>query len=881
MNLRFIAIIGLAIANGCGREEKPAPKPVAPPVLRFENAVMQPDGRVFSKHTGQPFTGLLHEFWPNGKRKRETTLKDGIAHGPGRGWFADGRDSWTGQNVNGSPDGKFVRWSEDGFFRDEIIFQGGKKVSEKRIQTDKLKTELAAEQSARDKLDATVWKPERVAREYEATFVKLWDDLIAAKHEWKPLEIFDFGTLEHGQLGAARELDWGIAQREFGGGKTILGIDEFRELLLKWRAGKVRLVETEWHQAEFEPGTDGQLPRSLFKMVAHVIDEPKNTRHILRGALRVTWSPKKTAEGQYIPGQLVLESGALLSRTGEAPFVTKKVINVLDDNPSAAPPTTGQSINWGRFDPATLAVIDLDGDQRPEIVSAHANLVYWNRGDFQFEPRALFPQGNGFPNYAVFADFTGDGHLDIFTLNPGGKPEVLPGDGKGGFRPAGLASLVNVPDRIDNASCIAVGDVDGDGDNDAFVTRYKPAYNNGAMPEPFFDANDGYPSWLLLNNGKGIFTDATAASGMGAKRFRRTYSASFVDFDDDGDLDLLVVSDFAGLDLYTNDGKGKFTDVTAQLGEHRFSFGMSHSLADFDGDGHVDIYMVGMGSTTARRLEGMKLRREGFTNIQDARMKMGYGNRLLLGDGKGGFKQAAYNDRVSRSGWSWGCTPWDFDLDGDRDLFIANGHLSGESCEDYCREFWTKDIFHNAKKESPKLNLLFQNSLKELTDGAMSWNGYEHNVLFMNEGEGRYTNVAFLLGVSHESDCRSVVSADLNQDGRPDLLVVEGRKRGEDKIRQGYLQLIENRMETGHHWIGVNLAAAPAAFGAKVTVITENGRQSLPIVAGDSFNAQHPLTAHFGLGKAETATALEVRWSDGKVSRVERPAVDRYHFIER
>ena len=76
MNLRFIAIIGLAlaIANGCGREEKPAPKPVAPPVLQFENAVMQPDGRVFSKYTGQPFTGWLHEFWPNGKRKRETTL---------------------------------------------------------------------------------------------------------------------------------------------------------------------------------------------------------------------------------------------------------------------------------------------------------------------------------------------------------------------------------------------------------------------------------------------------------------------------------------------------------------------------------------------------------------------------------------------------------------------------------------------------------------------------------------------------------------------------------------------------------------------------------------------------------------------------------------
>ena len=98
---------------------------------------------------------------------------------------------------------------------------------------------------------------------------------------------------------------------------------------------------------------------------------------------------------------------------------------------------------------------------------------------------------------------------------------------------------------------------------------------------------------------------------------------------------------------------------------------------------------------------------------------------------------------------------------------------------------------------------------------------------------------------------------------------------------EGYLQLIENRLDTSHHWIGVNLASSPAAFGAKVTVITENGHQTLPIVAGDSFNAQHPLTAHFGLGKTETATAVEVRWADGKVKRLEKPAVDRYHFIKR
>ena len=396
------------------------------------------------------------------------------------------------------------------------------------------------------------------------------------------------------------------------------------------------------------------------------------------------------------------------------------------------------------------------------------------------------------------------------------------------------------------------------------------------MPMPYYNANDGYPSYLLLNDGTGRFVDGTEAAGLEKKRNRRTYSTSFVDLDNDKDLDLLVVSDFAGMDLYLNDGAGKFRDVTNMLGEDRFSFGMSHSLADFDGDGNLDIYMVGMGSTTARRLEGMKLGRQGFESIQDARMKMGYGNRMFLGDGKGGFKQASYNDRVARSGWSWGCTPWDFDNDGDRDLFVANGHLSGKSCKDYCTAFWRQDIYQAAKVENPVLDVVFRNSMKGM-GSDISWNGYEHNVLFMNEGNGSYQNVAFLMGVSHESDCRSVVSADLDHDGRPDLVVVEGRKRGDDKQREGYIQVIRNRLKTGNHWIGVHLEGQP--IGAVVSVVQGEKRQFLPIVTGDSFDAQHANTVHFGIGKTESVDALEVQWPNGKTTRVTKPAIDRYHLL--
>ena len=96
------------------------------------------------------------------------------------------------------------------------------------------------------------------------------------------------------------------------------------------------------------------------------------------------------------------------------------------------------------------------------------------------------------------------------------------------------------------------GDVDGDNDLDVFITQYKSPYIYGQMPTPYYDANDGFPSYLLINDGKGNFKDMTTEYGLHEKRFRRTYSCSFLDIDNDNFLDLITVNDFAGIDIYKN-----------------------------------------------------------------------------------------------------------------------------------------------------------------------------------------------------------------------------------------------------------------------------------------------------------------------------------------
>ena len=107
-----------------------------------------------------------------------------------------------------------------------------------------------------------------------------------------------------------------------------------------------------------------------------------------------------------------------------------------------------------------------------------------------------------------------------------------------------------------------------------------------------YDANDGYPSYFLINENHGkSFRDATESSGLLNKRFRRTYSASFVDLDEDGHLDLLKVNDFAGFDLFYNNGKGVFRNVTQEKVNKSSLFGMAHSFGDFNKDGFPDLYI--------------------------------------------------------------------------------------------------------------------------------------------------------------------------------------------------------------------------------------------------------------------------------------------------
>jgi hypothetical protein len=723
---------------------------------------------------------------------------------------------------------------------------------------------------ARRKLDQTVYRDERLAQQYERVLIRLWDRL----RNSDPFEVLGeltFDRLEIKSAGTSVLRDWGVPGiriTPFDGGVRPVDVGLYRTLLKRFRENGWEIQQTEWHHAEFEPPSDGVPARSTVSMSIHAFNGSESRRAILNGKLHVEWSTAKDQHGLPVPAVIRVAQLKLIDRVGEPIFKTLFKVDV-------AAVTRGR---WRAAQPILLH--DLNGDGLSEIILLGANLLFWNRGAGTFEPEQLCDVDRPLDGAGILADVNGDGRVDLIAVaRGGGKLQCFAGTQNGGFEKTSRTCF----DRpIERAQGITAGDIDGDGDLDLFVFQYKQPYIQGQMPTPYYDANDGYPSFLLTNDGSGRFSDATEIAGLASKRNRRSYSAALVDLDEDSILDLLVVSDFAGLDVYRGDGTGKFEDVTNSMVDRRHAFGMAHTMDDFDGDGAVDLYMIGMSSTTARRLVRLGIDHPGFSVENDMRSAMGYGNRMFLRRADR-YEDAPFGDGVARTGWSWGVTSADFDNDADRDLYVANGHVSGASCQDYCTRFWSHDIYTNSSTGDKPTEMVFENELRSMIGRQTSWNGYEKNVLYLNDKGKEFLNVGYLLGVGFRFDSRAVVSDDLDGDGRMDLLVVEIDQQRRTEI----LHVLQNRLPSDNHWIGVRLRANPAAspLGAKVTVSFKTKRstsrkQVARVVSGDSYKAQHAPTVHFGLGPASQVESIEVRWINGQIRRIENPAVDQYHLID-
>jgi len=276
---------------------------------------------------------------------------------------------------------------------------------------------------------------------------------------------------------------------------------------------------------------------------------------------------------------------------------------------------------------------------------------------------------------AVALDYDNDGDEDLFLTNIG--PQMLlrnrlKEDGTLKFEDVSLKSGVA---RTAVGFSAAVGDVNGDGLPDIYVTSYN--HYGKVVPNSWFQATNGTPNLLFINQGDGTFKEEATKWGVDDSRW--SYAAEFADVNGDGKLDLYVVNDFGEKALYINKGD-HFVDEARERGVLDPGNGMGVSFGDFNNDGLLDLHVTNMSSTAGNRILSRVFPTASAKD--NVLKKLAAGNFLYQNMGDGHFKDVTADVGGLSAGWAWGGGFIDFDNDGWEDIYSPNGFISGKSMKD-------------------------------------------------------------------------------------------------------------------------------------------------------------------------------------------------------
>ena len=513
------------------------------------------------------------------------------------------------------------------------------------------------------------------------------------------------------------------------------------------------------------------------------------------------------------------------------------------------------------------AVLDFDGDGFEDLFVADGtrSILYRNDGTGRFTDvtaaAGLAPGGKGIAATGVAAgDIDNDGYPDLFLTDAFGPARLFHNRGDGTFEEVTASSGISVPG---NARSAAFADVDGDGDLDLFVCVTGDYY--AQMPDPPYDARDGRPNRLYLNDGRGRFIDATKAWGIEGSQW--SLSSLFADYDGDGRTDLLVTNDFGVKNLYRN--TGSFADVAGKAGVEARAYGMSAAWADFDGDGLLDLYTTGADTQWyfLHEYPAIPLTLGGRLFLPVAIRwveQMARGNSLFLQKGDHTFEDATSRSGARQAGWNWSSIAADLDNDSWPDIYATNGMWGDGREHDRELEFWWQSLAYWDD---------YVAGTKTFDRKGAGIAGIERDRYFRNrlgDGEGPsaspiFEERSFLEGLDLETNGRAVVAFDANGDGALDLYI---------RSVQAPEALYLGSRRPGEHFLRIRLRGSPGrdnrdGIGSRVTAVLPGGRR----IVMETGNASGYLStgspiAHLGLGGAARVESLTIRWPSGTVQEV-------------
>jgi enediyne biosynthesis protein E4 len=503
-----------------------------------------------------------------------------------------------------------------------------------------------------------------------------------------------------------------------------------------------------------------------------------------------------------------------------------------------------------------VAIFDYDNDGWPDIYLVNGSTFDALRGK-EKPPRAALYHNNhdgtftdvtekaGVANErwgfgVAVGDFDNDGWPDLYVTNYG-KNRLYHNNHDGTFtdvaEKAGVAVSGAQPAWSTGAT---FGDFDGDGKLDLYVTGYvkfdlnNPPIAGTAATQYSFCQYRGKPvmcgprglpgehNHLFHNNGDGTFTEVSQKAGVANEKGYYGFGVAFADVNDDGKLDLVVANDSVPNYLFLNKGDGTFEDASYPSGfalkdDGREQAAMGLGIGDYDNSGHLSLYV-----TTFSDDYFTLYKNEGDANFSDVSFLAGVA-------------------AVTIPFLGWGTGFLDFDNDGWKDIFDANGHVyPGVDQNDWGMTYAQRPLlFHNL--------------------------------------DGRHFQVvppATSSGLAVVVSARGAAFGDLFNDGKTDVVL---------NTIDGPPVLLRNVVSNGNNWVDLKLTGGPKsprdAIGAKAFLTANGMTQRNDVISGGSYISNNDMRLHFGIGKAKQVDKLEIRWPDGTKDNVALPGINRVFSI--
>jgi hypothetical protein len=509
---------------------------------------------------------------------------------------------------------------------------------------------------------------------------------------------------------------------------------------------------------------------------------------------------------------------------------------------------------------AAVSIVDFDRDGWSDIYVANSgegsrNALYRNLGDGTFKDVApelgiadLNQSGTGVSMGSVWGDYDNDGFEDLLLIK-WGRPELFHNDQGRGF--TRVTEQAGLPRWI-NANSALWFDYDGDGLLDLFIGGYYSEAidlwhltSTRIMPESFEYAKNGGRKYLLHNLGNGRFEEVSAKLGIDSRRW--ALAAAAADLRGTGRPDLFIANDYGVSELYFNDGT-RFHDVGEQTGVgFAPKSGMNVAFGDILNQGRYAVYV---------------------SNISENGILIQGNNLWMQKEGSSGkslkYENLAREFGVELGGWSFGAQFGDLNNDGTLDLYLTNGYISA----DRNRSYW-----YDYSKVAGGNSTIIGDALHWPALDGRSLAGYQAKHVWINDGAGRFVDVAQAVGVSDTYDGRSVALADLWNRGALDVIVAN---------QKGPLLIYRNTVNPDNAWIEFDLegtASNRSAIGAEVRLFWNGQQQVQEVSGGSGFSAQNQRRLHFGLGRNPKMEKAVIRWPSGKIQTMDNPAIGRLHKI--